>query len=129
VHVDPAMLRLALRGAIGRPFLVTDAMPPVGGIRPTFSLYGETIAVEAGRCVRQDGTLAGASLDMASAVRNCVRLLDLSLEQALALASFNPAALLQLRIGRLAAGYRADMIAIDPADIAVHQTWVAGVAR
>jgi N-acetylglucosamine-6-phosphate deacetylase len=66
---------------------------------------------------------------MASAVRNCVRLLDLSLEQALALASFNPAALLQLRIGRLAAGYRADMIAIDPADIAVHQTWVAGVAR
>jgi N-acetylglucosamine-6-phosphate deacetylase len=129
VHVDPAMLRLALRGAIGRPFLVTDAMPPVGGIRPTFSLYGETIAVEEGRCVRQDGTLAGASLDMASAVRNCVRLLDLSLEQALALASFNPAALLQLRIGRLAAGYRADMIAIDPADIAVHQTWVAGVAR
>jgi N-acetylglucosamine-6-phosphate deacetylase len=129
VHVDPAMLRLALRGAIGRPFLVTDAMPPVGGIRPTFSLYGETIAVEEGRCVRQDGTLAGASLDMASAVRNCVRLLDLPLEQALALASFNPAALLQLRIGRLAAGYRADMIAIDPADIAVHQTWVAGVAR
>jgi N-acetylglucosamine-6-phosphate deacetylase len=129
VHVAPAMLRLALRGAIGRPFLVTDAMPPVGGIRPTFSLYGETIAVEEGRCVRQDGTLAGASLDMASAVRNCVRLLDLSLEQALALASFNPAALLQLRIGRLAAGYRADMIAIDPADIAVHQTWVAGVAR
>ena len=30
VHVDPAMLRLALRGR-GRPLLVTDAMPPVGG--------------------------------------------------------------------------------------------------
>jgi N-acetylglucosamine-6-phosphate deacetylase len=129
VHVDPAMLRLALRSAIGRPFLVTDAMPPVGGIRPTFSLYGETIAVEERRCVRQDGTLAGAFLDMASAVRNCVHLLDLSLEQALACASFNPAAFLQLRIGKLAAGYRADMIAIDPTDIAVHQTWVAGVAR
>ena len=29
VHVDPAMLRLALRG-LGHPLLVTDAMPPVG---------------------------------------------------------------------------------------------------
>ena len=31
-HVHPAMLRLALRG-LGRPLLVTDAMPPVGGTR------------------------------------------------------------------------------------------------
>ena len=30
VHVDPAMLRLALRG-LAQPMLVTDAMPPVGG--------------------------------------------------------------------------------------------------
>ncbi len=30
MHVDPAMLRLALRGD-ARPILVTDAMPPVGG--------------------------------------------------------------------------------------------------
>src|SRR5262249_24309505 len=39
VHVDPAMLRLALRGA-GSPMLVTDAMPPVGGQRASFTLYG-----------------------------------------------------------------------------------------
>src|SRR5207253_4014298 len=32
VHVDPAMLRLALRG-LGHPMLVTDAMPPAGGRR------------------------------------------------------------------------------------------------
>ena len=32
-----------------------------------------------GRCVRADGTLAGAALDMASAVRNCVALLGLPL--------------------------------------------------
>ena len=129
VHVDPAMLRLALRGAIGRPFLVTDAMPPVGGVRSSFTLYGETIAVEGARCARPDGTLAGAVLDMASAVRNCVRLLGMPLERALACASFNPGAFLQLDVGRLAPGYRADMVAIDPAEIAVLGTWVAGVAR
>jgi N-acetylglucosamine-6-phosphate deacetylase len=129
VHVDPATLRLALRSAIGQPFLVTDAMPPVGGVRSSFTLYGETISVDGPRCVRHDGTLAGAMLDMASAVRNCVRLLGLPLERALALASFNPAAFLNLELGRLAPGYRADMVAIDPADIAVLGTWVAGVGR
>ena len=74
MHVDPAMLRLALRGA-GHPLLVTDAMPPVGGSRSTFTLHGETVTVRDGRCVTNDGTLAGADLDMATAVRNCVRLL------------------------------------------------------
>ncbi|HVL73960.1 MAG TPA: N-acetylglucosamine-6-phosphate deacetylase, partial [Beijerinckiaceae bacterium] len=83
-HVHPAMLRLALRGA-GTPMLVTDAMPCVGG-RPGFSLYGEEIRVEGGRCLRADGTLAGAALDMASAVRNAVRLLGLDLAEALATA-------------------------------------------
>src|SRR5213079_2260323 len=54
IHVDPAMLRLALRG-LGRPMLVTDAMPPVGGIRTTFNLNGETIVVRDGCCAREDG--------------------------------------------------------------------------
>ena len=69
------MLRLALRGA-GHPILVTDAMPPVGGSRLSFTLNGETIAVRDGQCRRSDGTLAGAYLDMATAVGNCVRLLE-----------------------------------------------------
>ena len=41
-HVDPAMLRLALRG-LAHPMLVTDAMPPAGGTRSTFRLYGRQI--------------------------------------------------------------------------------------
>ena len=126
VHVDPAMLRLALRG-LGNPMLVTDAMPPVGGSRATFALYGKEIAVRHDRCVTQGGTLAGAFLDMASAVRNCVRLLGLSLEQALRLASVNPATFLGLPLGRLVPGYRADMVALDPEKVEVLQTWVAGV--
>ncbi len=44
-HVDPASLRLALRG-LGRPMLVTDAMPPVGGSRASFILYGNEISVK-----------------------------------------------------------------------------------
>ncbi len=128
-HVAPAMLRLALRG-VGRPMLVTDAMPPVGGSTSTFMLYGQEIGVHNGRCVRPDGTLAGAVLDMASAVRNCVRLLEVSLTQALRFASAEPASFLGLdaTLGRLAPGYRADMVAFDPGDIRIYDTWVAGEA-
>jgi len=128
VHVAPAMLRLALRGA-GRPVLVTDAMPPVGGTRSTFTLNGETITARDGRCARQDGRLAGACLDMATAVRNCVRLLDMPLTDALRFASLHPAQFLGLgdRLGQLAPRMRADMIAIDHKTVQVHHTWVAGV--
>ncbi|HEX8826594.1 MAG TPA: amidohydrolase family protein, partial [Xanthobacteraceae bacterium] len=127
VHVAPATLRLALRGA-GHPILVTDAMPPVGGRRSTFTLNGETITARDGRCAREDGRLAGACIDMATAVRNCVRLLNLSLSDALRFASRHPAEFLGLgdRLGRLAPGMRADMVAIDPKSIEVRRTWVAG---
>jgi N-acetylglucosamine-6-phosphate deacetylase len=129
VHVDPAMLRLALRG-LAQPMLVTDAMPPVGGARPGFSLYGDAIAVREGRCLRADGTLAGSMLDMASAVRNCVDQLGVPLTDALRFASSNPANFLGLgnRLGRLAPGYRADLVAFDPDTIDVVATWVAGTA-
>lgn len=127
IHVAPAMLRLAFRG-VGRPILVSDAMPPVGGVQNSFALYGETISVQNGRCTRADGTLAGACLDMASAVRNCVRLCDLPLMDALRFASTNPAEFLGLggTLGRLAPGMRADMVALDPATIEVLDCWVAG---
>src|SRR5690606_23536503 len=114
VHVHPAMLRLALRGA-GTPMLVTDAMPPVGGAQDSFLLYGEVIAASGGRCLRADGTLAGATLDMASAVRNAVTLLGEPLERALTMASAAAAGFLGLgdRLGRLAPGFRADLVALD----------------
>ena len=126
-HVAPAMLRLALRGA-GRAMLVTDAMPPVGGSSAGFRLYGQQITVHDGRCTTADGTLAGSVLDMASAVRNCVRMLGLPLAETLPLATTAPAAFLGLAdwLGRLARGYRADLVALDPDTVDVLATWVAG---
>jgi N-acetylglucosamine-6-phosphate deacetylase len=127
IHVAPAMLRLALRGA-GRPILVTDAMPPVGGSRSSFDLYGDTISISEGRCLRKDGTLAGAYLDMATAVRNCVRSLRVPLATALCFATAHPAQFIGLgqRLGRLAPGYRADMVELDASTVTVCRTWVAG---
>jgi N-acetylglucosamine-6-phosphate deacetylase len=125
-HVAPATLGLAIRGA-GHPMLVTDAMPPVGGSKE-FMLQGTQIAVRDGRCVTPNGVLAGSSLDMATAVKNCVRLLGLPLERALRFASTEPADFLSVGhfLGRLAPGYRADIVALDSTDLSVLATWVAG---
>ena len=67
---------------------------------------------------------------MATAVRNCVHLLDVGLTDALRFASTHPAQALGFgqMLGRLLPGYRADIIALDPADVKVIRTWVAGAA-
>jgi N-acetylglucosamine-6-phosphate deacetylase len=127
-HVDPRVLKLAFRAAPLRRFmLVTDAMPSVGG-RKSFTLNGQPISVVAGKCTDADGTLAGSDLDMASAVRNAVELLGLSLPDALALASGNPAAFLGLdrELGCIASGYRADLVLLDE-HLRVVESWIGGI--
>jgi N-acetylglucosamine-6-phosphate deacetylase len=126
-HAHPAMLRLALRGQ-AHPMLVTDAMPPVGGTKPAFKLYGKEIALRGGRLVTAEGTLAGAALTMAEAVRNCVKLLGVPIERALRFASLEPARFLGLdaSLGRLAPGYRADMVAFELDRMRIYETWVGG---
>jgi N-acetylglucosamine-6-phosphate deacetylase len=128
-HVDPRVLKLALRAApLPRFMLVTDAMPSVGG-RKSFILNGQAIAAVAGKCTNADGTLAGSDLDMASAVRNAVEMLGLDLADALAMASANPAAFLGLddRLGRIAPGYRADLVLLDDG-LNVAENWIGGVS-
>ena len=127
-HVDPLVLRLALRAAPLRRFmLVTDAMPSVGGTSGEFTLNGERIQARDGKCVSANGTIAGSDLDMVTAVRNCVELLGLSLEQASMLASTNPAAFLSLEgeLGTIAPGYRADLVLLDD-QLRVAESWIGG---
>ncbi|KAF1720508.1 N-acetylglucosamine-6-phosphate deacetylase [Pseudoxanthomonas wuyuanensis] len=130
VHVHPASLRVALAAKPrGKLFLVTDAMPPVGAADPSYELYGETITARDGVVRNAAGALAGSALDMATAVRNAVELLGLPLEEAARMASTYPAEFLGLQAshGRIAAGYRADLVALD-GDMQVTGTWIAGQA-
>src|SRR5688572_7264096 len=92
IHVDPLSVKAAFsaKGA-DRIALVTDAMPTVGAKATQFELMGRTITLEQGRLQTADGTLAGAHLDMASAVRNAVKLAGIALEDALRAASLTPA--------------------------------------
>lgn len=127
-HVAAASLRAALAAKPrGKCVLVTDAMPPVGADRPNFVLYGETLTVKDGRLVTAGGTLAGSALDMASAVRNCVEWLGVSLDEGLRMASGYAADALGIGHirGRLLPGFRADIVALDPG-LHVTRTWIGG---
>jgi N-acetylglucosamine-6-phosphate deacetylase len=128
-HVDPAVLRIALRTRpLDRFMLVTDAMPTVGMIDKSFDLQGRHIRVVDGVCVDDHGTLAGSDLDMIGAVRNAVAMLGLSLEDAVSIASAAPAAFLGLadRRGAVQVGQAADLVLLDE-DLNVRETWIDGV--
>jgi N-acetylglucosamine-6-phosphate deacetylase len=131
IHVDPVSIRAAFAAkGEGRIALVTDAMPTVGAALNRFELMGRTIRLTDGRLTTEEGTLAGAHLDMASAVRNAVKLAGLPLEQALRSASLTPARFLGLdeERGALIAGARADLVALD-GDLTVVATWLDGSAE
>jgi N-acetylglucosamine-6-phosphate deacetylase len=129
-HVDPVLLKLALRcKRHDRFMLVTDAMPPVGSPATSFILQGRTIQVIDGVCRDENGTLAGTALDMATAVRNAVQLLGLSIAQAARMASEYPAAFLGLEheLGRIAPGLRANLVLLDD-ELQVRRTWIEGLS-
>jgi N-acetylglucosamine-6-phosphate deacetylase len=127
-HVHPASLRVALRAkAPGKACLVTDAMPTVGSSDKHFELHGEKIRAEGGRCITGDGTLAGSDIGMIDAVRNAAEFGGVTLAEALRMASLYPATALGLddEIGRVRAGYRANLIELDD-ELTVRRSWING---
>ena len=128
LHVHPASVRLAWR-LLGpaRLVLISDAMPSIGTEPPRgFLLNGHRITLADGKLTDDAGTLAGAHLSMAGAVRHAITQVGLPPTDALRMATATPAAHLGLRDrGRIAPGLRADLVALD-ADWRVVAVWQAG---
>jgi N-acetylglucosamine-6-phosphate deacetylase len=130
-HVDPATMGIALRAKQGpaKIFLVTDAMATIGTDMTSFTLTGRIIRRQGGRLTLEDGTLAGADLDMISAVRFMHRRIGLDLGEALRMASLYPAQAIGVdsRYGRLTSGARADVVNLSEA-LDVQGVWIGGDA-
>lgn len=116
-HVHPASAKLAISTKPkGKIMLVTDAMPPVGTDDTEFDFFdGRTVIRTGDRLNSSTGELAGSVLDMASAVRNTVNTLDISLDEALRMASTYPAEYLGLEKskGKIDVGFDADFVLLD----------------
>jgi N-acetylglucosamine-6-phosphate deacetylase len=129
IHVDPATMAIALRAkkGPGKIVLVTDAMATIGTDMTSFTLNGRIIYRKDGSLRLADGTLAGADLDMISAVRFVHRVVGLDLGEALRMASLYPAAAIGQahRLGRFAKGTAADIVALSD-DLDVKSVWTGG---
>lgn len=126
-HVHPASIRIAQRAKQrGRLVLVSDAMATVGSEDSGFEIYGERIEVREGKLVNAEGALAGSAIGLNDAVRYTHTVVGLPLDECLRMASLYPAACLDLdhELGRIASGYRADLVLFDD-DLRVSDTWVA----
>lgn len=112
-HVDDDMVGLAIRArpVAERMFLVSDAMPTVGG-SDRFELYGEEIRLVAGRLVNAEGSLAGAHVTMAQSVARLIRVVGIAPDVALRMAVTVPATV-------IGAGGLAGVIGRAPADLIV----------
>lgn len=118
LHVDKANIQLITKLKPNQVYLVTDAVTPTGTDMTEFDFAGKHLHVQDGKCLDANGTLGGANLTMNQAVKNCVEACGISLEQALAMATSIPAKVLNLDycMGKIAHGYRANLIALNLAD-------------
>lgn len=123
-HVTPSAMKLLIKcKPHDRMILITDAMRAKSTTEEVSDLGGQTVYVKDGQARLADGTLAGSVLKMNVAIRNAVKILGVSLEDASDFASANPAARLGLsdKIGGIAVGKAADFVVLDR-DFEVLQT-------
>jgi N-acetylglucosamine-6-phosphate deacetylase len=106
---------------------VTDAMSTIGTDLQELRLNNRVIKREGGRLTLEDGTLAGADLDMISAVRFMVEKVGISVDEALRMASLYPAQVLnrENEIGQLLANSKADFLYLGEG-LKINAVWRGG---
>jgi N-acetylglucosamine-6-phosphate deacetylase len=116
VHVRPEMVKLAYqqKGNEG-VILITDSMRAKCLKNGQYDLGGQDVTVEDGKAVLSDGTLAGSILKLGNAVKNILAYTGCSLEDAIEMASVNPAKQLKIfdKKGSIAKGKDADIVILD----------------
>jgi N-acetylglucosamine-6-phosphate deacetylase len=112
IHVNPDVIKfvLAAKGADGM-ILITDAMRAKCLKNGIYDLGGQDVHVADGKALLADGTLAGSILKMNDSFKNTIQFADVSLLDAVKMASVNPAKQLNVydRKGSIAVGKDADL--------------------
>jgi N-acetylglucosamine-6-phosphate deacetylase len=131
IHVQRAFLKSCIRAkGIDRSVLVTDASMPAAAPVGRYYLGAQAVDHLADGRVVLAGTerLAGSSLKMNEGVSNLMRLAQLSLKDAVQMATINPARFAKIPSG-LQVGLPADLVVFQNAEgITIRQTYLDGLA-
>ena len=128
IHVHPAAMNLLIRvKGSERVVLVTDAIRAAGMPDGEYALGEQRVIVKDGVSRLESGDFAGSTLTMDRAVRNMMRLLGISVQTAVKMATINPAVVINVdeNKGSLQPGKDADVVIIDD-EINVYMTIVKG---
>ncbi|MFK9095089.1 N-acetylglucosamine-6-phosphate deacetylase [Bacillus salipaludis] len=128
VHVHPEMVNLAYKNKQSDGLiLITDSMRAKCLKNGMYDLGGQEVIVKDGKAVLADGTLAGSILKLGHAVKNILTYTGCSLEEAIQMASVNPAKQLNVfdRKGSIAVGKDADIVILD-GNMEVYMTFCRG---
>ena len=126
IHVDPVIVQLFLKAkGPEAAVLITDATAATGMPDGRYHLGSLEVEVKDGRCMVGE-SLAGSVLTMDRAVRNVVQFAQWELQQAVRLATLNPARVAGVKNGgSLQAGAPADLVVLSPSG-EVRKTIVRG---
>lgn len=128
VHVSPAAIKVLFKmKGKDKVTIITDALECKHCPDGVYKLAGQDVYLKGKEARLVDGTLAGSTLYMNDGIRNLKDLLGLSIEDAVNLASINPARALKVddKKGSIAIGKDADFAIIDK-DLNVYMTVVKG---
>ena len=126
-HVHKALFQLVASLKGEQMVLITDCTRAGGMPDGEYTLGGQPIFVKGIECRLKDGTIAGSVLKLNEAVRNVLANTDLTVSQAVNMASLNPARRIGLSAskGSIEAGKDADFAIVDDA-IDVQTTILGG---
>jgi len=128
IHLHPDMVKFIFKTAgCERIMLITDSMCAAGMPDGGYSLGGLPVTVKDG-CARVNatGAVAGSTLLMYNALKNVVRWTGLPLKDIVGTTAWNQARSLGIgNIGKIAPGFRADMVMLDE-DFKPLRVWIGG---
>lgn len=112
-HIHPSAIRMLLKiYGTDRVILISDSMRAAGLGDGEYEFGGQTMIVKNATALTQGGNLAGSTATLFECVKNCISF-GIDEEEAVKMATENPARLMKLNKGKIEVGYDADFIIVD----------------
>jgi N-acetylglucosamine-6-phosphate deacetylase len=129
-HVNPGLYKMVHKLKGDKLCIITDCMRAGGMPDGDYTLGGQPVKKTGIQCLMPDGTIAGSVLDLNKGVKNFYEHAGVTLAEAFAAASLNPAKAIKedANIGSLEVGKCADIIIVDT-DFNVIKTIIGGIEK